>query len=358
MPRQVAETKIAEYHHTRVIYNPFGAKPGDSVVLTSDPWSYLRAHLRDKHRRSRGENRDRLKRAIYFSRLAEDFYKTIEATPLPARATLAYYSVLNLAKCFICASSHALGDRAEHHGLTPSPEAGADIRVTKRAQRGYNVFHEFVVALGYPQPTQNDLSFAECASHVPEIHEIMSRLGLLPDNRRHLLPIDIRVLTDKTESWLLSEVQYLKKQDNRLKTSRFLSGARRTYFRDSVELDGYVRFRCQRRKRFRWNNFERIFSNVCREYRSFDFCTLLTRDGYRYYCDLNEPKYHHLAYALMMLFHLGTSARYNPAETEELLEGEMRPVISEAMVLTPKQFLYQLISRITESICVVPFSKI
>jgi hypothetical protein len=358
MPSSVTNVKNAEYHHTRVIFNSFGARPGDSLVLTADPWSYLRAHLLEKHRKARGENKERLKRAIYFARLAEDFFKTVEPTPLPGKATLAYYSVLNLAKCYICMKGKLLGDAIEHHGLSPSHEADSDIRVMERGKKHINIFHEFVTSLGSPAPTKVDLSFKECIAHVPEIHEIASRLKLLPDNKRQLLPIDIDILTDLNSSWLLSEIKYLKKQDNRLRTNQFLSGARKRYFREPDEIDGYVKFRCKRRKAFNWRNFERIYSNICKEFQSFDIVTLLSKDGYRCYCDLNDPSYHHLAYALMMLFHLGTIARYNPTQNEKLLEGEMRPVISEALALTPRQFLYQITSRITESICVVPFAKL
>jgi len=358
MARPVTEAKYAEYHHQRVIFSPFGAKAGDALVLTADAWSFLRANLGERHKKARGDNKLRLNRAIFFAQLAEDFYRTIEPTPLPGKATLAYYSVMNLAKCFICVKGKLLGDSIEHHGLSPSLAPDADIRVTQRSKNRINVFHEFVAALGSPLPTKVDLSFKECLSHIPEIHEIASRLRLLPDNKRQLLPIEVDVLTDTNDSWMFTEVKYLKKQDHRLRSNRFLDRKRKSYFRDASESDGYVNFRCRRRKRFNWSNIERIYRNMCNEYEDFDIVALLTKSGYRYYCDLNEPLYHHLAYSLMVMFHLGTVARYDPAKTKELLEGELRPVISETLALTPDQFLYQITSRITESICVVPFAKL
>ena len=162
---------------------------------------------------------------------------------------------------------------------------------------------------------------------------------------------------DEAEEWLFSELSYSKKHDARLKTEKVLKAARSRYFREPREENGRVAFRCKRRKRFAWRSLPRIYANICSEYQSLDIATLLTREGYRYYCDLNEPTYHHLAYALMALFHLGTVTRYSPDDTEELLEGEFRPVISELLELSSKQLTYQLISHMTESICVVPYAK-
>ena len=85
--------------------------------------------------------------------------------------------------------------------------------------------------------------------------------------------------------------------------------------------------------------------------------TLLRRDGNKFYCDLSNPEYHHLAYSFMALFHFGTVSRYNPEETEGLINGVIRPIVSELLSLTPNQFLYQLTSHITQNVCVVPFAK-
>lgn len=359
MPRPITPGKPALYHHSGVRYYPFGAKPGSALVLTSDPWAFLRAFLKKKSKRSRAENKVRFSRALYYSNLAEEFFRSAEAARLPARATLAYYGTLNLAKCFICVKGKSLGDSIEHHGLSPSDEEAKDIRVSKRARNYVNIFHEFVMALGSNQPTKISLSLKECLSHIPEIHEISFRLGLLPTDQRNLLPMDVDILVDEDETWLFSDMYYWKKHHARLKTELCYRGARKRYFRDGREDgDGKVNFRCKKRKRFRWANFERIYGNICAEYQAFDIATLLTRDGYRYYCDLNEPKYHHLAYSFMALFHLGTVTRYSPGLTEELLEGEFRPIISEVLSLSPKQLTYQLISHMTESVCVVPFAKV
>ena len=104
MARKLSPGKPAQFRHSRVHYFPFGAPPASALVLTSDPWSYLRAFLKVRLSRSRGDNKVRFERAMYYATLAEEFYKSAESAQLPAKATLAYYGVLNIAKCFICVS--------------------------------------------------------------------------------------------------------------------------------------------------------------------------------------------------------------------------------------------------------------
>jgi len=358
VPRPITASQPARFHHTRVIFSPFGAEPDASLVLTADPWSYLKSHLKRLHKNCKGDNRIRAERALYFSSLAEEFYAAAETTPLPAKATVAYYGVLNLAKCLICVRGTTLGDKVEHHGLSPSSVGGKDIKISKRAKNHINIFHEFSAALNSVVPSQDDIDLGECLSHIPEVHEIAVRLELLPGKRRHLLPIEISILTDTKEQWLFSEMTYKKKQKNRLNIDKLLRGKRQHYFREPRTEDNSIVFRAKRRKRFNWSNFPLKYKNICGEYVNHDIVTLLTKDGYRYYCDLNDPAFRHLAYSFMLMFHLGTISRYNPSGTENLLEGEQRPVISEALALTPRQFLYQIVSRITESVCVVPFANI
>ena len=358
MPRPITKGHQAEYNHVPVVFSPFGAKPGASVVLTSDPWSFLRSCLQKKEAKSRQDNRLRLQRAQYFCSLAEEFYNSADSTRLPAKATLAYYGILNLAKCFICTQGIMLGDRVEHHGLSPTDTPGKDIKVPGRPKNHINIFHEFVAALGSPVPAKSELALEECIAHIPEVQGIASRLELLPSNSNNLLPVDIDILTDEKRQWLFSDISYAQRQESRFRTDKFLRGKRKTYFLDGREINGRILFRCRKRKKYSWDNFERIYGNLCSEYKTLDVVTLLTRDGYRYYCDLGQPSYHHLAYSFILMFYLGTTSRYRPKKTEELLDGELRPVIAESLSLTPRQVLYQLTSCITQSVCVVPYARL
>lgn len=58
------------------------------------------------------------------------------------------------------------------------------------------------------------------------------------------------------------------------------------------------------------------------------------------------------------MFYLGHSARYRPSEIEEVMQGELRPIATEAVAILPKQFMYQIVSMVTGKLCVIPFSEI
>ncbi|MBK1711129.1 hypothetical protein CKO17_19245, partial [Marichromatium gracile] len=87
-------------------------------------------------------------------------------------------------------------------------------------------------------------------------------------------------------------------------------------------------------------------------------CSILTRDGYKYYCQLQTSDYHHLCNSYLVMFYLGHTARYRPTEIQEVMSGELRPLATEAVALIPKQFMYHLVSLITGKLCVIPYSEI
>ena len=66
---------IAENNYQTVKFFTFGVRPGTSLALTADPWSYLFAILSNEIPNTRGANRKRTERALYYSKLAEGFYR-------------------------------------------------------------------------------------------------------------------------------------------------------------------------------------------------------------------------------------------------------------------------------------------
>ncbi len=49
MSRQKTKFVQARRNYNTVNYFPFGNVPGESYVLTSDPWNYLKAFLKNEH---------------------------------------------------------------------------------------------------------------------------------------------------------------------------------------------------------------------------------------------------------------------------------------------------------------------
>lgn len=117
-------------------------------------------------------------------------------------------------------------------------------------------------------------------------------------------------------------------------------------------------YRANKRKSFNRDNIHRIYKNILCEYKKLDIVPILTKQGYRYYVDLRPGELPQLSYSLAAMFYLGSAARYRPLEIKSLLENELRPLVSELVSLTPKQFLYQMVSLITKRECVIPFAAI
>lgn len=359
MAQSLSTGKQATFNHARVVYSPFGAGPGAQFVLTADPWSYLTATINQKLAEgTRGANRRRIQRALYFADLAESFAESAKDSSLPASGTLAYYGILNLVKCYLSINGVDLESKLEHHGLSLPLGKKQKILVSKPAKDGLNIFHEFSRLLGKPVTSKGEVSFEDVSGHLPEIHEMAYTLGHLPGSKRGFMPVDIRFLLSDSDDYLFSEVRYEKKQGTRVDTSKFLAGKRKAYFRARYESENYHVHRSLKRKKCSWDSFPRIYSNACKEYSYFDLCSILSPDGYKFYCDLRTPKYHHLAYAFIMMYYIGTAARYRPSEMNDLLDSDQRPIISEALAVIPGQMLYHLVSLCTKRNCVVPHASI
>jgi len=285
MSRPITLGREATYHHTKLFYTPFNSQAAAPPVLTADPWSFLMASLAQKVEKSRGDNKNRLTKAAYYAAQAEAFYKTGRNSRQPTKATLVYYGMLNLVKCFLSVRGTDLEMKHEHHGLQIPLGEKLKVQVPGRTKSGVNIFHTFSKEFDV-NPTMELIDVRDILKHIPELHQISFSLGLLPNDQRCFLPVNIDLLTDENEGHLFSEIRYSKKQDSLVRTSRFLIGERRKYFKDPREENGQIIFRCKKRKSFTWDNLPRIYQNIIKEYSKFDIAMLLTRDGYKYYVDL------------------------------------------------------------------------
>lgn len=356
MPRQFENGIKATYKHQGVKYFPFNSEPGTSYVLTSDPWAYLRAWIDKQINQSQGDKKKRLIKAKYFSEQAESFQIASEKTRLPTKATLTYYSLLNLTKSFLSVRGLELEKKEESHGISIGNNVD-ELTVYGTMQNCTNIFYEFAKQLGCPIVGKHTVKVTDIISDIPEIHEIAYTLELI--NQRKYLPIEIQFLTNEDKTKLFTELSFRKENDSRLQIDKFYKNDRKKYFklRDTEE-NGDSIYRSTKRKNYTHDNFPRIYKNICKEYKKLDIELLLTRDGYKYYVNLKPNKYHQLSNLLMMTYYIGTLARYRPTKTQEILTGEMYPLITEIIDTCPRQFLYKIVSLTTESVCAVPKAKI
>lgn len=355
MPRPLERGLPAAFNYRPVRYSHFDVEPGASTVLTSDPWSYLHAHLLKGKGKRRGDNKRRLERALYYSSVAEDFYKAAATTPLPVKGTLAYYGMLNLVKCFLSTRGVDLEQTWEHHGLTV-PLGTQGIVESKPSNNDVSIFAEFGKLLGKPVAAKTTVSFKDLCANIPELHKMSHSIGIV--TKMNLVPIEVQFLVNEKKNAVFTEVRFGKSAGAQVDISKFWRGKKKAYFKAKREEGGWCIYRSKKRRRLTKTNWKRTYKLIRDEYAEFDIVSLLTRDGYRYYCDLKPHRWHHLACTLAAMFYLGSVARYRPTETEALLTGEERPLIGELTTTCPHQFLYQLVGLTTNSVCCVPFAKL
>lgn len=356
MPKGPEQCDLALYKYNKLRFSFVDLEAGEQQILTSDPWSFLSSFLQARLTKARGANREKLERALYFASLAEDFYKAAESVSLPAKGTLLYYGMLDLVKTYLCMKDVALETTHEHHGLALPLGKSLTIEAKPKTKDAINIFAYFSELLGKRISTSVEIGFEEALSHIPEIHGIYTSLGYIA--KRKLLPIKIEFQTNAAFDRLFTELIFDKEQEAKVDTTRFLKDHRQTYFKEGFPRQQKIVYRSTKRKAYSKTNIQRIYKNILSEYRRFDIVPILTPQGYRYYIDLKPGVFPHLAYSLLSMFYLGSAARYRPLEINALLDGKLRPLVSEFVSLTPRQFLYQLVSLTTQKECVIPFSAV
>ena len=350
------DLKEAKYKYQPVRYSHVLMDPAETAVLTADPWSYLHGVLLEKISCSAGNNRRCYTRARYFASLAEDFYKAAVSVDMPAKGTLYYYGMMNLVKAFLSVNKVMLEDVVEHHGITNTHGKKHSLTISGEIRNCTNIFLEFARLMGTPVDGKHEINLRHVFSYIPELNGISRNLGFF--KKPKYLPVDIKFRVNEAATYLLTEVEYSKGSEHIFDTGKFLRGSRKGYFHDPYENRGKVIYRSKRRKKVTKDNWPVVYRNILREYSRLGFASILTRGGYRYYCSVQEGTYHHLCNSYLFIFYLGHSARYRPTEIEEIMQGELRAMATEAVAIIPKQFMYQAISLITGKLCVIPFSNL
>jgi YaaC-like Protein len=350
----------ALYDYSPLVFSHIDIEPGASAVVLADPWAYLRSHLyQDWSKRAKSPARTRLNRAIYYTRQAEGFYAASANSDVETKGVLAYYGMLNLVKSFLSYSGVELETVKEHHGLTIPLGSPEDIEIASPATSGgVNIFHEFARLLGTPVSNKTTVSFIDAMHRVPELHGILKGTRQLA-GKPSFLPVDFELCVSMDFKTYFEQVSFEKRHDNAINHSRFESGERKRYFKGPFfEPNGNIVYQSKAVRDFNKTKCAAVYRNSLRRLNAFNVTSLLTRTGYRYYIDLNPGKHHHLCCTLLIMFYLSSIERYRPTVVDEHFQSEKRPLLTEALAICPKQFLYQMVGRITRDLCVVPYSAI
>lgn len=353
----MAEFEPALTNYRPLRYSHISVPPGADYALTADPWSYLHSFLLRGHDKRRGKNKQNFDRAIFFLELAQNFYNAADAADLPAKATLLYYGMLNLAKVVLSTSGVELEKTYEHHGLTLPLKTKRTIEVLNPGGGQVSIFAEFARLMGTPVSAKATLTLEEAIAGVPELHS--ARRAFSPEEKNRFLGVDIRFLTDPGYKALVTAIVYDKKAEGLVKQAKIYAGERKKYFKPPETKNGQVWLLSNNSRRpSNWKNLTRTYNAILCEYEAFDICSILTRNGYQYYLDLSPSTYHHICNSLIVMYYLGTAARYRPTAINEVLSGDLRQSVTEACAICPRQFLYQMASRVTGTLCVIPFAHI
>lgn len=369
MGRKKVEYVEVKKNFNSVKYFPFQNFPGESYVLTSNPWNYLKAYLKNEHDRIKkktaklGPKKERLSRALYFIQLAESFQISADNTDMPTKATLTYYSVLNIVKTFLLIRGHDLEKNQEYHGLSLNPKDNDELTISGIAKAGgLNIFHEYAAEMGCTITPGGKIKLKEMISNLPEIHEMAFNLNLTIKSKRKFLPIDIEFLSnDKRWNKLTYRICFEKKHKHDYKIASFKNGILAKNLEEADDVDGKICYLAKNKKtltnksQFSWNH---NYSDFCKEIKTLNVCEMLTRQGYKYYLDLQPDKYKPQLYYFSLMFYIGSVARYRPTVNEEILEGEYKSIIAETLVSCPKQFLYIMTGYITKKICAIPLANL
>lgn len=340
-----------------LLYSHIKISPGEDSVPTADPWSYLYSQLLQGTREQQGKNEKNLKRAIFYLGLAQNYYRASDAADLPAKATLLYYGMLNLVKVWLSTRGVELETLREHHGLTLPLGSTLVVGIHVPPKNSISIFAEFSEALGKPFEVQEPVSLHDAILQVPELYS--TRRSSSQEAKQNFLHVDIQFLTDPDHGKLVTTLNYNKRDEDSVESGKIYQGARKEYFEEPIADGERVRLLSKRvRRPASLKNSSVQYRKILKEYDEFDLCTLLTRKGYRYYINLEPGPYHHLAYTFLILYYLGTAARYRPMAMDQILDGDLRQSVTEACAICPRQFLYQLTCHITKSVCVVPDAEI
>lgn len=231
---------------------------------------------------------------------------------------------------------------------------------------GISIFEEFAKSLGKEIKFSDglDINLSDLINSLPEVHEIGYALDLFPNTKRRFLPVEVVIRTTSTANpSLYYTISYEKRFDSLMNTNKFGEAA----FNEKLEKmeieDETNRVYYKSKFKTKYTKNSDTSWKICypKIINDMDFCNLtpmLTKQGYRFYVNLEPTRFHRLSSLLGFVFYIGTVARYRPTLNETILKGKYQSIINEAMITCPSQFFYLMVSHITKQVCAIPMAKI
>src|SRR5690606_10750117 len=126
----IGEIALRDYRPVK--YFPFQNEAGSAFILTSEPFNYLEAFLSSEFSsviRDKKKRKETLRKAIYFTKLSQDFFNSSLTAAMPSKGTLLYYSFINLVKVYLLHNGYDLEKKVEHHGLSLPPNSKETLKL-------------------------------------------------------------------------------------------------------------------------------------------------------------------------------------------------------------------------------------
>lgn len=352
-----------------VKYYPFDNSASSPFILTSDPLGYLEAWLDNSFtsiQRDTNSKKEQLKKAKYFTQLSKDFYVSSQNAKMPSKGTLLYYSFVNLVKVFLIIKGHRLEKKIEHHGLSLPSNYEEKLKISEVKNGAFSIFGEFAKAIGKEIKLTDgvDINLSSLINSLPEVHEIGYALNLFPNTQRKYLPIEIIIRTTSTANpSLYYTISYEKRFDSLMNTSKFNEFVSKNKLVKLEIEDDHNRIYYKSVFKTRYTKDSETSWKICypkliKDIEYFNLTPMITKQGYRFYLDLEPTRLHRLSSLLGFAFYIGTVARYRPTLNETILKGKYQSIINEAMITCPNQFFYIMVSHITKQVCAIPMAKI
>jgi hypothetical protein len=357
--------ELAKKNFQSVKYFPFGNQPASSYVLTTNPFSFLNSWLDNEIdkviKETKDKRRSKLEKAKYFCLLAEDFNNSAQSSRMPAKATMLYYAQLNLVKCFLLLNGFELEKTIEKHGLNLPYNSELILRVMKKESGSILIFREFARLTGVDvnKIEGSNFDLRTLLFELPEIHELGFALEIF-DGKRRFLPVEIEIKINEGHTSLYYEIIYNKKHSSSVDSSNFFKNVLKPNNEEKPNSDK-IRYQSITSIKFTENDdlsWSKAYTKLCKQINSLGVTTLLSRDGYRYYLNLNPSNLNRYCSVYAFLFYIGTIARYRPSLNESVLKGIFQAIINEAIETCPNQLYYHLVSLITKRVCAIPMAKI
>lgn len=364
---EIDEQAIKDFKSVK--YYPFDNTASSPFILTSDPLGYLEAWLDNSLtsiQRDTNSKKEQLKKAKYFTQLSKDFYISSQNAKMPSKGTLLYYSFVNLVKVFLIIKGHKLEKKIEHHGLSLPSNYEEKLKISDVKNGAFSIFGEFAKAIGkeIKLTEGTDINLSDLINSLPEVHEIGYALNLFPNTRRKFLPIDVVIrTTSNINPSLYYTISYEKRFDSLMNTSKFEDNLFKNKL-DKLHIEddpNRVYYKSKFKTRYTKESetsWKISYPKIVKDIDFLNLTPMLTKQGYRFYIDLEPTRLHRLSSLLGFAYYIGTVARYRPTLNETILKGKYQSIINEAMITCPNQFFYIMVSHITKQVCAIPMAKI